>query len=115
MIAAKIIHSESFEIGVIGAGAWGTALARLLANNGRSVQLWCHEEETRKDIFANHLNSSFLAEISLPETLGASTNIAKVVRNCIILIASVPSHFTREIAKKMCLEITDEHIIVILS
>ena len=107
--------SENLQIGVIGAGAWGTALARLLVNNGNSVQLWCHEAETRKDILTNHLNSSFLPEIRLPETLNASTDLSEVVRNSKILVASVPSHFTREIAKKMRSEITDEHIVVILS
>ncbi len=107
--------SENLQIGVIGAGAWGTALARLLVNNGNSVQVWCLEAETRQDILTNHLNSSFLPEIRLPETLNASTDLSEVVRNSKILVASVPSHFTREIAKKMRSEITDEHIVVILS
>jgi glycerol-3-phosphate dehydrogenase (NAD(P)+) len=115
MRVAKIMLSENLQIGVIGAGAWGTALARLLVNNGNSVQLWCHEAETREDILTNHLNSSFLPDIQLPETLGASTELSEVVRNSKILVASVPSHFTREIAKKMRPEITQEHIVVILS
>ena len=42
--------SDGLKIGVIGAGAWGTALARLLARNRNSVQLWCHEPETKQDI-----------------------------------------------------------------
>lgn len=107
--------SENLQIGVIGAGAWGTAMARLLVNNGNSVQVWCLEAQTRQDILTNHLNSSFLPEIRLPETLNASTDLSEVVRNSKILVASVPSHFTREIAKKMRSEITDEHIVVIIS
>lgn len=103
------------QIGVIGAGAWGTALARLLANNGNAVQLWCHEAETKQDILTNHVNSSFLPDIPLPETLGATTDLSEVVRNCRILVASLPSHITREVAKKMLPEITAEHILVILS
>jgi len=103
------------QIGVIGAGAWGTALARLLANNGNSVQLWCHEAETKQDILTNHVNSSFLPDIPLPETLGATTDLSEVVRNSRILVASLPSHITREVAKKMLPEITAEHILVILS
>ena len=103
------------QIGVIGAGAWGTALARLLANNGNSVQLWCHEAETKQDILTNHVNSSFLPDIPLPETLGATTELSEVVRNSRILVASLPSHITREVAKKMLPEITAEHILVILS
>ncbi|MDP7047662.1 MAG: NAD(P)H-dependent glycerol-3-phosphate dehydrogenase [SAR324 cluster bacterium] len=115
MRAAEIMLSENLQIGVIGAGAWGTAMARLLVNNGNSVQVWCLEAQTRQDILTNHLNSSFLPEIRLPETLNASTDLSEVVRNSKILVASVPSHFTREIAKKMRSEITDEHIVVIIS
>ena len=109
------MKSNEFQIGVIGAGAWGTALARLLAINGNAVQLWCHEAETKQDILTNHVNSSFLPDIPLPETLGATTDLSEVVRNCRILVASLPSHITREVAKKMLPEITAEHILVILS
>ena len=113
MIAAKIMRSESFKISVIGSGAWGTAFVRLLANNGSRVQPWCHEAENSVDILAYQLNSSFLADVPLLET-GTSADLAEVVQNCKILVASVPSHFSREIAKIICPEITDEHIIVIL-
>ena len=109
------MKSNEMQIGVIGAGAWGTALARLLANNGNSVQLWCHEAETKQDILTNHVNSSFLPDIPLPETLGATTELSEVVRNSRILVASLPSHITREVAKKMLPEITSKHILVILS
>ena len=109
------MQSESLQIGVIGAGSWGTAVARLLFNNGSIVQLWCYETETKQDILTNHLNSSFLPDIRLPESIGASNDLSEVVRNCRILVVSVPSHFSRDIAKKMRSEISDEHILVILS
>jgi Glycerol-3-phosphate dehydrogenase len=94
------MESDGLKIGVIGAGAWGTALARLLASSGNSVQLWCHEPETKQDILQKHVNTSFLPDILLPETLGASTDLLEIVRNSRILVAAPPSHLTREIAKK---------------
>ncbi|MBC8259608.1 MAG: NAD(P)-dependent glycerol-3-phosphate dehydrogenase [SAR324 cluster bacterium] len=109
------MRSEGFKIGVIGAGAWGTALARLLVLNGSSVQLWCHEVETANNIHDNHLNPQFLPDIPLPETLDANTDLLEVVRNSRILVATPPSHFTREIAKKMRPQICAEHILLILS
>ena len=108
------MRSESLIIGMIGTEAWGTALARLLSNKGSSVQLWCHEAGTSRDILTNHLNYSFLVDIPLTETLGASTELGEVVRNCRILFALVTSNFTHDIAKKMSPEIPDEYIIVIL-
>ena len=107
--------SDGLKIGVIGAGAWGTALARLLAKNGNSVQLWCHEPETAKNIFLNRVNTSFLPDIPLPESLGASTDLLEVVRNNLILVAAPPSHLTREIAQKISPGVTAEHILLILS
>jgi hypothetical protein len=109
------MRSDGLNIGVIGAGAWGTALARLLTNSGNSVQLWCREPETAKNILQKHVNTSFLPDILLPESLGASTNLLEIVRNSRILVAASPSHFTREIAKKIRPEITAEHILLILS
>ena len=107
--------SDGLKIGVIGAGAWGTALARLLANSGNSVQLWCREPETAKNILQKHVNTSFLPDILLPELLGASTDLLEIVRNSHILVAAPPSHLTREIAKKIRPEITAKHILLILS
>ena len=109
------MESEVFKIGVIGAGAWGTALARLLARNGNSVQLWCREPETAKNILQDHVNTYFLPDIPLPESLGASTDLLEVVRNHRMLVAAPPSHLTREIAKKIRPGITTEHILLILS
>ena len=109
------MKSDGLKIGVIGAGAWGTVLAGLLARNGNSVQLWCHEPETAKNILQNHINTCFLPDILLPESLRASTDLLDVVRNHLILVSAPPSHLTREIAKKIRPGITSEHILLILS
>lgn len=109
------MKSDEFQIGVIGAGAWGTALARHLANKSFPVRIWCNETETADNITKNHVNSAFLPDIRLPETIDASTDLLKVVRNAQILVAALPSHFTREIAKKFRPELTSEHILIILT
>ena len=51
------------DIGVIGAGAWGTALANLLAKNGHNVYLWAFEAEVRKDILEARENKIFLLSL----------------------------------------------------
>ena len=88
MRVAKIMWSESFKIVKIAVGVWGTEWAMLLANVCSSLQFWSHEEELSQDILTIHLNSSFLADIPLPETLGASINFGEVVQNSRILVAS---------------------------
>ena len=48
------------NVGVIGGGAWGTALAQMLASDGRDVIIWAREEELVVAINAQHSNSMFL-------------------------------------------------------
>ena len=53
------IKLKKFKTGVIGAGAWGTAIARLLSKNGHDVKIWCNSDETSKDILNNQTISLY--------------------------------------------------------
>jgi len=109
------MKSDQHQFGVIGAGAWGTAIARHLSIKGLPVRIWCYETETADRIIKDHVNSHFLPDILLPETLDATTDLLDIIRNASILLAAIPSHFTREIARIINPEITSEHILVILT
>ncbi len=111
----EIMNSKQHQFGVIGAGAWGTAIARHLSIKGYPVRIWCKETETSDSITKNHVNSVFLPEVLLPETLEATTDLLDIIRNTSILLVATPSHFTREIARIINHEITTEHILVILT
>ena len=111
----EIMKSDQHQFGVIGAGAWGTAIARHLSIKGYPVRIWCNETETADSIIKDHVNSVFLPDILLPETLDATTDLLDITRNASILLAATPSQFTREIARIINPEITTEHILVILT
>jgi glycerol-3-phosphate dehydrogenase (NAD(P)+) len=63
-------------IGVIGAGAWGTALAQMLASDGRAVVLWAYEPEVVQAINAEHRNPLYLPSATLAETIRATGDLA---------------------------------------
>ena len=109
------MKSNHHQFGVIGAGAWGTAIARHLSIKGFPVRIWCKETETADSIIKDRVNNVFLPDIQLPKTLDATTDLIDIVRNVSILLAATPSHFTREIARIINPEITAEHILVILT
>ena len=111
----EIMKSDQHHFGVVGAGAWGTAIARHLSIKGFPVRIWCKETETADSIIKDHVNSFFLPDIILPESLEATTDLLDLIRNTNILLAATPSHFTREIARIINPEITAEHILVILT
>ena len=67
--------SDLETIGVIGAGAWGTALAQMLASDGRDVLLWAYEGEVVEAINAGHSNPLYLPSASLAPTIRATGNL----------------------------------------
>lgn len=68
--------SDLETIGVIGAGAWGTALAQMLASDGRDVLLWAYEGEVVEAINAGHRNPLYLPSASLAPTIRATGDLA---------------------------------------
>ena len=78
---------------VVGAGAWGTALADLLARNGHDVALWAREPEVIASVNASHENSMFLAGAKLHVGVVAHAELdAACSRAELVLFApSVPS------------------------
>lgn len=84
-------------IGIIGAGGWGTALANLLAGKGEDVTLWCHGEETLREIKSKGENVTYLPGIPLPPQLNITSSLKKMVTEKEVLLFAVPSHFVREV------------------
>ena len=63
------------RIGVVGAGAWGTALAQVLASDGSNVVLWAREPELVDEINAHRTNSLFLPSAKLASSIAATNHI----------------------------------------
>ncbi len=80
------------KVGIIGAGAWGTALANALASDGSAVTLWARETELVAEINAAHTNSLFLPSAKLATTIRATDAIADLAE-VPVLLAVVPAQF----------------------
>ncbi len=85
---------------VVGAGAWGTALADLLARNGEHVTLWAYEADVVESINARHENSRFLAKAKLHETLHATSDLDDAIEGAALVLFVTPSHVLRGIARR---------------
>jgi glycerol-3-phosphate dehydrogenase (NAD(P)+) len=82
---------------VIGAGAWGTALALVAARAGRNVTLWSRETEVTNSILATRENAIFLPGVPLPRNIVATANIMEVGSAETVLLAA-PAQHARAIA-----------------
>ena len=88
------------QIAVLGAGAWGTTLAKVIAEKGKEVVLWTFEEATRDDINHKRQNSRYLPDINLPETIKATSDIEEAADEKQFLIYAVPSLYLLDTVKK---------------
>jgi glycerol-3-phosphate dehydrogenase (NAD(P)+) len=95
------IDPNSYRIGVVGAGSWGTAIADLLACKGFHTRLWVFEKEVRDHIEQLHENRLYLPDHQLSPNLSASNDLAKVVSNKHLIVIVVPSHVMRNVTRQM--------------
>lgn len=88
------------KVGVIGAGAWGTALAQALASDGSEVLLWAREAELVAEINTSHTNSLFLPSAKLASTIRSTNNIADMA-DVPVLLAVVPAQFLASVLSQL--------------
>ncbi|MDR2717831.1 MAG: NAD(P)-dependent glycerol-3-phosphate dehydrogenase [Treponema sp.] len=89
------------QTAVIGAGAWGTAVAKVIADKGKEVVIWSLEEDNRDDINLRHENSRYLPGVKLPENLTATSDIGEAASGREYLILAVPSLYLLQTVKQI--------------
>jgi len=85
------------KVAVIGGGAWGTALADLLARKGEQVTLWAREADVVDNVNREHRNEMFLPGASLAPALRAEGDIAAAIRGVETVVSVAPSHAVRPV------------------
>ncbi|HKC39262.1 MAG TPA: NAD(P)-binding domain-containing protein, partial [Gemmatimonadales bacterium] len=85
------------RIAVVGGGAWGTALADLLARKGDAVTLWAREPEVVEAVNRQHANPVFLPGASLAPALRAEGDLVAAVRGAEVVVSAAPAHAVRPV------------------
>jgi glycerol-3-phosphate dehydrogenase (NAD(P)+) len=83
---------------VMGAGAWGTALASLLSENGHQVTLWAYEPDVAESVNSAQENRRFLAGVPLHQALRATSSIEQACAGAEFVLFAPPSHVLRNVA-----------------
>lgn len=84
------------QVAVMGAGSWGTTVAKVFADAGNEVRLWARRAEVAEDVRDNHRNSAYLGDIELPAAMTATTDPAEALNGAEIVVLGVPSQSLRE-------------------
>ena len=100
------------EVGVLGAGSWGTALSVLLHDNGHHVTVWSIDENEVKMLSEKREHELKLPGVKIPDDMIITGDLETAGRNKDFLVLAVPSPFTRSTARKMRPFVEKDQIIV---
>lgn len=100
------------DVCVLGAGAWGIALALELNKNGNNVTIWTKLEEEAKMLINERENKISLPNIKIPESILITTSIEEAVKDKAIIVIAVASRFVRSTAASLKGLVKDKQIIV---
>ena len=102
------------NISIIGAGAWGTALAEVISRQGNQVNLWAREDDVVKSINTLNENTLYLPNIKLSELIIAQNNLDNMI-NCDLLLMVTPSQFMRSVLEEIKDNLNDSIPVVLCS
>jgi len=89
------------RVTVLGAGAWGTTLARLLAQGGHAVTLWGHDEGHLQELARKGVNERYLPAITLPSSLRVEADLNRAIKEAECVVVAVPSQAFREVTRSL--------------
>lgn len=89
------------SIGIIGNGSWGTALAKILTDNGQSIHWWVRNEEAINYLKNRQHNPHYLTSVRfLPETIKPTKELGEMLQQCDTVIVAVPSAYAQKVIEQ---------------
>lgn len=89
------------KVAILGAGSWGTALARVLSDNGHQVMLWGNNAEVLQEINEKHTNEKYLPGSKLPDAIRGEVILSVAIDHADMIVFAVPTVAIRSVAKQV--------------
>ncbi len=103
------------QVGIIGAGSWGTALSVVLAHNGHDVTVWSIIEDEVKMLAVQREHKDKLPGVMIPESVAFTTDMKEAVEDKVLIVLAVPSPYIRSTARSMADFVREGQLIVVVS
>lgn len=94
---------QTEKIAILGAGSWGMALSKVLAENGHEVKVWSRPKDAKiiEEINQEHTNKRYLKEVVFPESITATTDMEEAIADRDIILVVIPTAGIRNIAQQL--------------
>jgi glycerol-3-phosphate dehydrogenase (NAD(P)+) len=105
-------RNVALEMTILGAGAWGTALAVHLARIGHRVTVWSVEPAVVDEMRTRRANATYLPDVTLPEAVVPTGDLGEALRGAGMVVAAVPSHAMRAVMRDAMPLLADGAVVV---
>lgn len=94
------------NIGIVGNGSWGTALAKILTDNGQQINWWIRNKSSVDHLMQRHHNPHYLTSVRfLPDSILPSHDLAQVLQSCNTVVFAVPSAYAQQVLESVPTEL----------
>lgn len=100
------------RISILGAGAWGTALAAAFVSQGHDVRLWGRNPDICAEITRRHTNQAFLGDVRLPDKLVATPEISTALEAAEIVLFVAPAQSTGDVAARTVALLSSDAVLI---
>lgn len=100
------------KITLLGGGSWGTALSKLLSENGHSVTVWLRDENQCRILSEERVNKKYLPNVKIPENIVFTSDINQAAKEAEILLIVTPTQMIRGILRQIKEEYKENKIII---
>lgn len=99
-------------ITLLGGGSWGTALSKLLSENGHNVKVWLRDEEQCRVLSTERVNKKYLPNVKIPDNIVFTSNINEAVKDAEIILIVTPTQMIRGVLRQINDEYKTNKIII---
>jgi len=100
------------QVGILGAGSWGTTLARIAGDNRARVLLFGRSSELCRQINEERVNNRYLPDVELGPSIEATTDLRQVCQRCRLLLVAVPAPSTKSLLRQLAPWVGLDHVII---
>jgi glycerol-3-phosphate dehydrogenase (NAD(P)+) len=100
------------KIAVLGGGSWGTALAKLLSENGNIVTSWIRDKEQCRELSDDRINRKYLPNVKIPLDIVFTSDINTAVKDADIILIVTPTQTVRNTLKQIKSEYKTNKIVI---
>jgi glycerol-3-phosphate dehydrogenase (NAD(P)+) len=103
------------NVAIVGAGAWGTALAAHAARLDHAVRIWALEPPVVEDVNTRHRNEAFLPDVPLPASIRATSDAGEAVASADLVVLVPPSKYLRSVSTLVAPHVSSSALVVVAS